>query len=171
MKRSSLRAAAVLLVTLLSLFVLSPSAKAEDGPPAQEFKAGQVWHYHTRPGEERSLLYIVKVDTEKDKKIYHVSLDGLKLKNSKVGGGAQATLAHTPMSEEALRKSVTTLVRDTGSMPDIKEAYAAWKKDYEAKKAYAFKIPVSDILDGIEKSLEHPQSDPTKLNPKMKFGE
>ncbi len=118
---------------------------------AAEYKSGQVWKYKTRPGEEISLVYIVKVDSEKGYgNIYHIYVDGLRIRNSKIKGGVQSQLPHAPVDEKTLNDSVTTLLRESGPMPDISEGYRAWREPFEAGTAGVFNIPVARIVDLIE---------------------
>ena len=78
---------------------------------AAEYKSGQVWKYKTRPGEENSLVYIVKVDRENGYgNIYHIYVDGLKIRNAKIKGGIQSQLPHAPVDEKTLNYSVTALL-------------------------------------------------------------
>lgn len=118
---------------------------------AAEYKSGQVWKYKTRPGEENSLVYIVKVDREKGYgNIYHIYIDGLKIRNSKIKGGIQSQLPHAPVDEKTLNDSVTALLREGGPMPDISEGYRAWREPFDAGNAGVFNIPVAKIIGFIE---------------------
>ena len=47
---------------------------------ASDYSEGQVWSYKTRAGEESSTVLINKVEqNDKLGKIYHISLDGVKV--------------------------------------------------------------------------------------------
>src|SRR3546814_3123222 len=68
---------------------------------------GQIWRYQTRPGEEASRLFIARIDHGlSSQPIYHIYLDGLKLRNPLMAGGVQETLPFAPVSREALEASV-----------------------------------------------------------------
>ena len=127
---------------------------------AAEYKAGQVWKYKTRPGEEGSLLYIVKIDNEKGYgNIYHIYVDGLKIRNTRIKGGIQSQLPHAPVNEKTLTESVTNLVRERGNMPDISEGYEVWRKSFDTGHAGVFNIPVIEIIGLIEDTVNKAQPD------------
>ena len=46
----------LMLLAAISLGVMGATA------PSHDYAAGQVWEYHTRPGDEGSLLRIQKVE-------------------------------------------------------------------------------------------------------------
>lgn len=118
---------------------------------AQNFEAGQVWQYKTRPGESDSRLYIVKVESwPNGERIFHVYADKLKIKNRMLAGGVQTELPHAPVSEQTLKLSVTRLQRKTSALPDIAEGYGAWKEQYDQGGAGVFTISVSEIITLIE---------------------
>lgn len=128
---------------------------------AQEFAVGQVWQYRHRPNEENSRIYIVKVDAdnrgEKQKKIFHIYIDNLALKNPHTANGIQTTLPHAPVSEGALKSSVTKLEEEEkAELPDISEGYELWKQDWEADDAGVFTIPIKDLIKSVEKALNEP---------------
>ena len=131
---------------LLGIFSLSALA--------QDFEAGQVWMYKTRVGESDSRLYIVRVDVwPNGKRIFHIHVDKLEIKNPLMAGGIQTDLPHAPVSEETLRKSVTRLQKYAGSLPDIAEGYAAWKHEYDQGGAGVFTISVPEIITLVEDAV------------------
>lgn len=121
---------------------------------AGNIQEGQVWHYQTRAGEESSRLYIVQIDPhEKLGPIYHIALDGLKLRNPHLEGGLQSDLPHLPLGEAALQSSVTRLISSDASMPDISEGYGHWKAAFDAGEGGIFSIPVAQAVEYIEKAV------------------
>lgn len=116
-----------------------------------EFKVGQVWEYKTRKGEESSLLYIVKIDKdEKIGNIYHIYLDGLRIKNPHTVSGIQEYLPHVPVDETTLKESVMNVSRSTMRLPDISEGYQTWKEAFDSGKGGVFNIPVNKVVEYIE---------------------
>ena len=90
-----LKQAAIALTLLLTLGA-APAA-------AQEFREGQIWRYDTRPGEENSRLFIARIDRGLgNQSIYHIYLDGLRLKNRLYEGGVQDHLPHAAVARQAL---------------------------------------------------------------------
>ena len=139
--------ATVLLLLLGSLAVAVPAR-------AVELKTGQVWSYHTRPGEEGSRIYLARIDRGMGPRdIYHLYIDGLKLKNPKMEGGMQDHLVHLPIVREALEASVTELLQSDAEMPDISEGYALWLLSFEKGQAGVFTIPVDQAIQYVEKAF------------------
>lgn len=101
------------------------------------FKAGQLWGYKNRVGEEDSRLLILRVETIDDQNIVHVT----------VIGGNTDNPVHMPFSEEAIRQSVTNLCKEMCSVPDYKEGYSYWKQQYEQGEAGIYKITVGEALE------------------------
>ena len=138
-----LKKAAIATLFLLQIFA-APAL-------ATDFQEGQVWSYQTRPGEEGSRLYIVRIDRDIAKRpIFHIYLDRLKLKNPMMPGGVQDHLPHAPVSQESLEASVVKLLQGGAPMPDIAEGYTAWLLAFANRQAGVFTMPVKDIVQHIE---------------------
>ena len=114
------------------------------------FKVGQVWTYRTRPGEEASRLYIARVDNLPNLTAFHISVDGLRLKNPHSAAGYQTVLPHAPVDEETLKASVVSLAAENAPMPDISEGYGHWREAYDSGQGGVFNIPVAKIIEYIE---------------------
>jgi hypothetical protein len=135
---------AVLAITLLLSLAAAPAVAAT-------FEEGQIWRYQTRPGEEASRLFIARIDRGiGTQTIYHIYLDGLKLKNPLYEGGVQDHLPHAPVTRQSLEASVTELLEENATMPDIAEGYAAWLLAFEKGQAGVFTLPVNQIVQHIE---------------------
>lgn len=127
---------------------------ASAGAAAHTYEAGQVWQYKTRPGEEASRLYIVKVETLSDgQPAFHIHLDKLKLANPRAPGQVQTELPHAPVSAKTLDVSVVALEGSTDALPDIDEGYAAWREAYDAGDAGVFTLSAVEIVDLIEDTV------------------
>lgn len=115
------------------------------------YEVGQVWAYKTRPGEEASRIYIAKIDEDATLgKIFHIYVDGLRIKNRRTDSGFQTALPHSPVDESTLDASVTNLVETVEDLPDISEGYAYWKDAYDSGQGGVFNIPVAQIIEYIE---------------------
>lgn len=135
--------------TLLSLVLLLQFAAAP--AVAASFDVGQLWSYRTRPGEEDSRVYIARVDRDfGSKAIYHLYIDGLKLKNPMLEGGVQDHLVHVPVSKEALEASVISLIQSDVTPPDISEGYVIWREAFLNGQAGVFTISLQQIVQYIE---------------------
>ena len=117
-----------------------------------KYSRGQVWSYRARPSEEKSRLYIVRVDTnQKLDNIYHIFVDNLSLKNPHAETGIQDVLPHAPVSGKTLDASVIDLIetRDT-NLPNISEGYKIWREAFDKGEGGVFTIPVAEIIQYIE---------------------
>ena len=117
-----------------------------------KYKVGQVWNYHTREGEDGSRLFIVRADSdEKLGVIYHIYVNGIRIKNPHSPSGGQDNLPHSPVSEKTLDDSVTSLITEhADKLPDISEGYAVWRKAFDNNQGGVFTIPVKQIVQYIE---------------------
>lgn len=118
------------------------------------YEEGQVWKYKTRAGEEESLLYIVKIDEVKGYgRIYHIYVDGLKIKNPHTESKIQDNLPHAPVDESTLNESVTQQFKGSKAIPDISNGYKLWKEPFDKGEAGVFNIPVKRIIEHIEQII------------------
>src|SRR3546814_17034999 len=85
--------------------------------------------------------------------IYHIYVDGLKLKNPLYEGGVQDHLPHAPVTRQALEASVTELLQEDAAMPDISEGYAAWLLAFEKGQAGVFTPPANQIVQLIDNAF------------------
>lgn len=121
----------------------------------QSFKAGQIWKYDNRPGEDHSLLTILKVEQyEQADSIIHIRVDDVKIYSPGSPGGYIDHIGHLPFSEKSLAASVTTLVGTKDTIPDFAEGYGQWKEAWDSGKAGCWAISVREAVDGIDKSMQ-----------------
>jgi hypothetical protein len=120
-----------------------------------KYHVGEQWNYRARPGEDGSTLIVGKVETmPKLGVIVHISLAGLRVKNSHATTGYSDTIAHMPFSEAALEKSVTTLASSSVPVPPaFAEGYGEWRQAFDRGKAGAFTITVAEGVDFMEQVL------------------
>ncbi|MVO09988.1 hypothetical protein GOQ30_12525 [Flavobacterium sp. TP390] len=121
-----------------------------------KFKAGQVWKYNTRIGEENSTITILKVEKyEKDGIVIHIYVNGLKVKNPHKPTGFSDEIGHLPLSKDAVLKSVTTLVSENNKLPDYKEGYNNWKEAFDNNKGGIFSITVQEAVKYVEEAMSN----------------
>ena len=143
---------APLLIALSMVGCGENSTKTETPMEETKYKIGQVWNYTTRDGEEGSRIFIVRADpNEKLGTIYHIYIDGLKIKNPHIDSGAQDHLPHSPVSEKTLDESVTTLaIESAPNLPDVSEGYQTWREAFDKGEGGVFTIPANQIIQYIE---------------------
>jgi len=60
--------------------------------------------------------------------IVHIAIDDVHLTDCN-GEEISSSISHAPISPEALDRSVTELVRESGPIPDFAEGYADWEME------------------------------------------
>ena len=120
---------------------------------ATEFAVGQIWEYETRANEIGSRLIIVQIDTIKEENIIHISIDGLKIKNESTPGEFGEDISHMPISQEALKNSITKLIGMVDILPDYKEGYSIWREAYDSGNGGVFSITVAECVEFIEQTI------------------
>jgi hypothetical protein len=136
---------------VVMLLVASTAASAQQtdtspnpGSEPVAYKPGQVWKYHTRPGEEDSTITILKVESlPKIGTVVHVRVENLPAPNC---GSFHLTRAieHIAFTEQMLRKSTTSLAQENVALPD--SYYGAYKEWAANKKHEVVKVPVSEAV-------------------------
>lgn len=128
------------------------------GAPAEiadsDFRAGQEWAYRTRPGEESSTLTVLRVERSAEPGvIVHVAIAGLDIRNPASPAQPIREIGHLPMSEAAVRRSVTRKLRDDAPLPDFEEGYRTWRRAYDSGEGGIFSIPVAEAVAAIAETL------------------
>jgi len=124
-------------------FALIGAAPAPHAP----YSVGQVWSYHTRPGELFSLLRINRIQLESRAgplPIYHISIVGVHL-----GGSSKPNVIdHLPVSRETLDASVIHLVNSSEKFPDSDSGITQWQSAHGG----VFTIPVAEIVEIVDRT-------------------
>jgi hypothetical protein len=121
-----------------------------------KFAVGDVWEYHTRPGESGSRVTIVKLDHSPDLGvIVHVAVDGIKLANCN-DGPEPNNVAHMPFARKAFESSVIKKIASKRELPvGWKDGYEDWSSAYADKKAGIYVISIADAVGVAEKTFQH----------------
>jgi len=118
------------------------------------YAAGQLWRCAGRSPDETPTVLINQVDQHpQGGQIYHVTLDGLRLRNPRVPGGLTSRLPHVPIIAQGLDASAPVFVGEQAPDPAFREGYALWKKDFDAQRAGSFGVSVAQVLDIIERGM------------------
>lgn len=137
--------------------LLAVLAFPKAGPQLKEvsdskYKPGQVWSYKTRAGEESSVLTILRIDAmPDDKRIVHIRVDGIRLRNCR-GGPEPDQIQHMPFERESLERSINKQIRTT-EVPDFKEGYEEWRKGWDQGRAGIYTITVAEAVDVADKNF------------------
>jgi hypothetical protein len=130
--------------------------RVSQNTPPTALQVGQVWQYHTRAQERASTLTIVKIDPDRKLgNIIHIRVQGLKMKSPRSKHGFADHIAHLPLSEEAVHRSVTMLMRDGAGLPHYEEGYKEWRRAFDSGEAGVFTISVPEAVDAMEHVLTH----------------
>jgi hypothetical protein len=99
-------------------------------------------------------VIINKVEThEKLGKIFHISVEGVRVANRRHPSGVTTELPHFPVSEETLKKSLVKLNGKQAPNPNYIEGYKTWRSAFDAGEAGIFTISVSEIVGFIEVTI------------------
>ena len=60
--------------------------------------------------------------------IFHISLTAVKIKNARASGGTTSTVAHLPVSQETLEKSLTKRIGTAPINADYLDGYGQWRR-------------------------------------------
>jgi hypothetical protein len=120
-----------------------------------EFMPGQVWSYHTRPGEEESRLTVCRIDEEPAGVIVHIYLDNLQLRNPAAPEGASKVVSHMPFSADSVRESVRELLASDAPLPDFEDGYRTWREAFDQSKGGFWTKSVAEVLSTLEEALRH----------------
>ncbi len=137
---------------LLTIAATASALAAQQGAtrPVSPIHAGQEWHYRTRPGEEASTLIVLRVESDaKAGTVVHIALRNVRIRNPRVPGGYSTSLPHAPISEAALRASITELVADSVALPDFQAGYDEWQRAHGG----VWSISVAEIVATVERTL------------------
>jgi hypothetical protein len=119
-----------------------------------EFAEGQVWSYHTRPGETGSTILINKIEIHPVlKTIYHIGIFVARVKDPWAPSGVATRLPHFPVSTQTLEKSCIELIGHAEPDPEYLDGYAIWKKEFDQGRAGIFTVTVAEIVDIIETAI------------------
>ncbi len=134
----------LIAMSLITFFGLAQGA---------EYSVGQVWAYKSRAGEKQSTVLINKIEYhEKLGRIFHLSIDGVKIKNWRVAGGIQNDMPHVPVSENTLKMSLTKHVGNKAINSEYLKGYNEWKLEFDKDKAGIFTISIADIVAIVEEA-------------------
>jgi hypothetical protein len=113
-------------------------------PPTSKFHAGQVWAFMPPTNQPNARLTVLRVESGgKPGTIIHIAISGVSY------GDGQTQIQHLPFAEAAIERSVTTLERESGPVPDFAEGYKQWRQAFDAGKGGIFTITVAEAYDAV----------------------
>lgn len=116
----------------------SNTMNPEQAVQSSKFRPGQVWTLNPMREQPNARLTILRVESfPQIGPVVHVALSGVSF------GNGHTTISHLPFAESAIERSVATLERETGSLPDYAEGYRQWREAFDAGKAGVFTITVA----------------------------
>lgn len=129
-------------MALLS-FLLGGCSK-QPVPPASKFQAGQVWAFTPPTNQPNARLTVLQVESgDKLGTIVHIAISGVSY------GDGQTRIQHLPFAESAVERSITTLERESGPVPDYADGYQQWRQAFDAGKGGIFSITVAEAYDAV----------------------
>jgi hypothetical protein len=117
---------------------------------AANYKAGQVWSYHHRPGDDGSTVLIDRVESVPNLgTIYHVSVLQIHVKDP-TGSIRVVDLPHCPVSSTTLDISLVALIGKRAPYESYMQGYTEWRQAFDAGHAGVYTIPLSEIIATLE---------------------
>ena len=123
--------------------------------PFNQYAVGQLWACQGRHDSEQPTLLINRIDQHPlaGGNIYHVTLDGLKIRNPRVPEGVMTQLAHAPVTDQTLQRSQLRLLGQQAVDPVYLQGYGQWREAFDAGNAGSFGVSVATILEIVERQL------------------
>ena len=117
------------------------------------FAPEQEWAYDTRPEDTGSTLVIGKIEPLPHVRVIHIHVKGANIRNPRAPGGVSHALGHMPISEEALRRSVTRLVGPAAVDAAFTGGYEQWVRN----EGGVFTISVREAIGYLEGAINTKQ--------------
>jgi hypothetical protein len=137
------------LLFLAAVISMTTSASARD------FEAGQLWSYHSRPGDDASLILINLVESvAKLGPVYHISVLRVHLPSWKDSSRPETDLPHFPVLKVALEKSVVAHVGDRAPFDAYRNGYDTWRAALADGRAGAFTVTIAEVVAMVEATVE-----------------
>ena len=123
--------------------------------PSNQYAVGQLWAGQGRHDGEQPTLLINRIDQHPlgGGNIYHVTLNGLKIRNPRVPEGVMTQLAHAPVTDQTLERSQLRLLGQQAADPVYLQGYGQWREAFDAGNAGSFGVSVATILEIVERQL------------------
>lgn len=127
-------------------------------PTTLAYAVGQRWRCTGRRHDETPTLLINRVDPHPlGGEIFHVTLNGIAVRNPRLPTGVMTTMAHLPVTRQTLDLSIVELVgANLSPDPAYLPGYAEWKQAFDAGQAGSFGVSVAEVLNFVEKGLNGP---------------
>ena len=146
-----------IFVIILYIFMANTGCthiSTKDSTPNYKLKEGQVWKYKNRPGEDDSVIRILKIERhDKYGKLIHISVENLKLTNADNKDVTFHSIDHIVFDENSIKNSVTELVKENDKLPDFQSSYNAWKKYFDQGMAGVNGESVAYTLNVLEEIM------------------
>jgi hypothetical protein len=139
-----------MMMTHLRLLACCLFLSAAGDVLAENYEAGQIWSYKTRPQEPNSTLMILRIDnTSKLGQVVFVGLKDLRVQHP--SGKVFPSMSPLPFTKAALDQSVVKLVGKTDKLMPSNFGYMKWKEAQLAGKTPpTYAKPVAEIVNGLE---------------------
>jgi hypothetical protein len=116
----------------------------------QSFQVGQEWSYQARPQDVNSNLVVGAIEDHPEMgRIVHIAVSNVRVRNPHANGGYSTVIGHIPMSDAALRNSVTELLASGQNVDQVAEGIKSWREAHGG----VFTVSVSEAVQYIENAL------------------
>ncbi len=124
-------------------------------PTPNHYAVGQRWACKGRHADEQPTLLINRIERHPidGGNIYHVTLDGLKIRHPGLPGGYMTKLDHAPVTDPTLQGSALRFIGEHAPDPAHAKGYAQWRAAFDAGNAGSFGVSTPTILEIIERRI------------------
>ena len=118
------------------------------------YQVGQRWRCQGRSADEQPLLLINEISTHpRGGLIYHISLQGLKIRNARTPGQLLTEMAYLPVAVQTLEHSGLVLLDTQPLNPAYREGRQQWQAAFDTGNAAVYGNTIAAITHLIEKQL------------------
>ena len=118
------------------------------------YQVGQRWRCQGRSADEQPVLLINDISPHpRGGLIYHISLEGLKIRNPRTPGVLLERMAYLPVAVQTLDHSGMALLDSQPVNPAYRQGRQQWQVAFDAGDAAVYGNTIAAITGLIEKQL------------------
>lgn len=119
-----------------------------------QYQAGQRWRCQGRTADENPILLINEISTHpRGGLIFHISLQGINVRNPRTPGVALTEMAYLPVAVQTLEHSGLEFVDQHPVNPAYRQSRQQWQAAFDAGNAAVYGNTIAAITHLIEKQL------------------
>ena len=118
------------------------------------YQVGQRWRCQGRTADESPTLLINEISTHpRGGLIFHISLQGINVRNPRTPGVALTEMVYLPVAAQTLQHSGLVLLDTRPVNPAYRQGRQQWQAAFDAGNAAVYGNTIAAIIQLIEKQL------------------